>query len=159
MQTIQEAKQYLRDNWEKGIDCPCCGRLVKRYRYRMPSPSARSLIILYRIDKEKPSEWIHVQKEFASRGMNANGMGYILLHWWGLIESKPGNEDTSKRANGYWRITPKGRAFVEGSIRVPSPIYIYDNRLVSRPEGEDTTIDIYEALGTKFNYQELMHGL
>ncbi len=30
MNTISEAKQYLRNNFESGVNCPCCDQFVKQ---------------------------------------------------------------------------------------------------------------------------------
>lgn len=152
MNTIAEGKQYLKDNWEKGVDCPCCKRLVKLYKYKLNSGSARSLIIMYQLEQEH-DDWVHVQQEFAKRGLNANSMNYILLHWWGLIVFKPGNDDPSKRASGYWRITRKGIDFVLGLIQVPSHVFIYNNKKWGVSE---EYVTIHDALGKKFDFRELM---
>lgn len=152
METIAEAKQFLKENWEKGVDCPCCRRLVKLYRYKLNSGSARSLIIMYELEQEH-HDWVHVQHEFADRGLNANSMNYILLHWWGLIVFKPDNDDPTKRASGYWRITDKGVKFVLGLIQVPSHVFIYNNKKWGASE---EYVTIQDALGKKFDYRELM---
>ena len=44
--TIQEAKDYLRANWEKGCHCPCCGQGVKLYPRQPYSTLVKSLIRL-----------------------------------------------------------------------------------------------------------------
>jgi len=35
--TILEAKQLLKDNFAQGIECPCCGQFVKRYKRKLNS--------------------------------------------------------------------------------------------------------------------------
>ncbi len=47
--TMEEAKQLLKDNWEKGIDCPCCTQFVKLYKRPLYSAQAYSLIRLYKL--------------------------------------------------------------------------------------------------------------
>lgn len=155
MNTIQEAKQFLRENMVKGTRCPVCGQIVKLYPYKLNSSSARCLIILYKLDRANPNEWVHIQREFANRKLNANSMDYIFLKHWGLIEPKPGNDDPTKKANGYFRITEKGREFAEGKIELPSHVFVYLNKARRFSE---TKIDIKKALSIKFDYQELMGG-
>ncbi len=153
--TLEEAKQFLRENIDKGADCPCCMRLVKRYKYSLNSGSCRSLIILYRANKQSDGDWVHIQKYFASFGLNANGMNYILLKWWGLIEQQLKNDDKTKRASGYWRITDKGKLFVECGISLPKYVLIYDNRIFGKSKH---LVDIKEVVNKKFDYEELMRG-
>lgn len=33
-ETLEEAKQFLRENWEEGADCPCCTQKVKLWKNR-----------------------------------------------------------------------------------------------------------------------------
>lgn len=49
METIAEAKQYLNDNFENGVECPCCGQNVKKYKYNLFATSALALIDLYKL--------------------------------------------------------------------------------------------------------------
>lgn len=90
--TIEEAKQLLKDNWEKGIECPCCTQFVKLYKRPLYSAQAYSLI-------------------------------------------------------------RKGTDFVEASVTVKSHIRIYDGSFYGLIGKE---ISIKDALGKKFNYEELM---
>ena len=154
MQTLSEAKQYLKDNIQNGVSCPCCNRLVKLYSYNLNSGSTRSLIILYHAHRDNDGDWVHIQRYFASKKMNANGMNYILLKHWGLIESKPGNDDPKKRANGFWRITDKGISFVLGGLALPKYAYVYNNQAI---KFSDELVTVREALGKKFDYQELIY--
>lgn len=155
MQTLEEAKQVLRDNWEEGIDCPCCHRLVKLYRRPLSSGASRSLIILYNINKQNNGGWVHIQNEFAKRKLNVNGMDYGILKWWDFIEPMPNENDPTKKANGYWKITQKGIDFVLGRTDAPSHKMIYDNKLKYE---SDKKITIRESLGNKFDYYKLMDG-
>ena len=72
----------------------------------------------------------------------------------GAIESRQ-NDDPSKKSSGYWRVTDKGRGFLALQITVPKTAVVYNNRL-ERLEG--VFITIQEALGKKFNYEELMRA-
>ena len=75
--------------------------------------------------------------------------------YWGLIVPMPGQRDDGSTCNGWWRLTRRGRAFVRGWIKVPKYAHIYnDEKLwLSGPRWT-----IRDALGTKFNYRELMNG-
>ena len=58
------------------------------------------------------------------------------------------------RATGFYKITELGKKFVAREVSVPMYIFLYNGATVKRLDTE--TIDIYEALGEKFNYNELM---
>lgn len=156
--TLEEAKQYLRENFEKGADCPCCLQFVKLYKRRLNAGACRALILMYRIERasEDFNEWIHVQQEFASRfGLNANSMDYSQAQWWGLIESKPNEDDPTKKDSGFWRLTDLGRSFVRGTWTVYSHARLYNNKCLGFV---GTKQDIKQALGKKFDYEELMNS-
>ena len=54
---------------------------------------------------------------------------------------------------GYWRITDKGREFVENKIKVPERIILYNGEFHGFDGGD---INIIKALNNKFDYDELM---
>ena len=153
--TLGEARQLLRDNWEKGVDCPCCTRLVKLYHYKINSGQARALITLYKLtNQQKPKDgWIHVPQEFAKLKLDAHGMSYHRTALWGLIEQQPVNDDPNKNSSGYWRITEKGKSFVNGRIKVLQSAYVFEGRVMKTG---GNPVDIRDALGKKFSYEELM---
>jgi hypothetical protein len=77
-----------------------------------------------------------------------------LVHWQ-LAELQPNKDDPKRKTSGLWRPTADGVAFVHERIRVPARVYLYDNE----PIGFDSEqITIREALGDRFDYQELMEG-
>ena len=93
-------------------------------------------------------EWVHYKK------CDFTGRDYPYVSLWGLAETRESGE-TAKRMSGFWRITPKGRSFIQGGLRISSHVVVYNNEVV---EFSDTTTTIREALGKKFNYAELMSG-
>jgi len=154
IETLEEAKQLLRDNWEQGIKCPCCGQWVKRYPYKLNSNAAVSLIWIYRLGLDEKDGWVHVQQRFTEVfNRNATAMSYIVLKHWGFIEPKPNNLDPDKNASGYWRITTRGINFVLHGTKEPTHAHVYNNRAVGFAE---EYADIKQALGVKFSYAELM---
>lgn len=145
---LEKAKQELRDNWYEGLDCPCCGQFVKRYKRKLTSSMAVGLISLY----NQSSGWgeeIHISK---IRGVN--GGEFAQLKRWGLI-SDTFNEDKTKRTSGLWTITEKGKLFVNNRIEVPKYCETYNGKTLSFSE-ETTTIK--QALSNRFNYEEMMRG-
>lgn len=146
METIAESKTYLREHWEKGCKCPTCGQLVKLYKRKLNSGMAFFLINLYKAGEG----WHHARNLMHG----SFSMDYAMLRRWGLITEQP-NTDETKRTSGFWRITDAGRQFVEETKTVPTRVHIYNDVIVGFSE-EHTTIR--EALGKRFNYNELMSG-
>jgi hypothetical protein len=74
---------------------------------------------------------------------------------WNLIASVGGNRADGCKHNGHWRITERGEQFVKQQILVPSHVYLYNGKFQGYSQ-ESTSI--LQALGKKFNYNELMRG-
>ena len=150
METIKEVKDYLRNNFEEGVDCPCCGRYVRLYKRKLNSGMALTLI---RLVKLRGTAKTHVKKFLLEHKFN-NGHDWSRLKDWGLLEKVEDDEDDSdSKTSGKWKVTPAGLKFVAGKLTVKSHIHVYDNKLLGL-YGEDITIQ--DALGKKFNYKELM---
>jgi len=147
--TLAEARALVLEARREGIECPCCGQFARTYKRKITGDMASFLIWLVR-QRGEGREWSSVQ------GKRLRGGDYGKLTHWGLAERRP-NGDPTKRTSGVWRPTEKGCAFATqpGIERVPSHLFIYNNKRVGRG---DATVNIIEALGTRFNYEELMHG-
>ena len=142
--SLDKAKQKLRENFEAGIECPCCGRLVKAYKRKLNSGMARALIIIHKLTKD--GTYIHVQNEFVKLGLKATTMDYAYAEKWKFIYADPDQ-------NGYWRITSKGSDFVYDEINVPEYCLVYNGKVY---KWSDNDISIKTALTTSFDYAELM---
>jgi len=148
MDTLENAKQELRDNWQKGVECQCCHQFVKVYKRPIYSGIVKSLIGLYHLD-----DGYHHVSEF-QLGQKSGGGDFAKLVYWGLIEERPKNESTKeKRTSGFWHITDKGRLFVLGELMVLSHIWLFDGKSFGFTGKE---VGVREVLGKKFNYEELM---
>lgn len=149
METIQEAKAYLKENFEKGVNCPCCDQYVRIYRHRLNSQMAKCLIGMYRINYQQSREWVHVLNE-----LKPSNRMYSLMRFWGLIvASEHDDEFLDKKASGYWKITQKGKSFVQGSLEIPKYVFLFNNKKYGE---SDETVNIQDSLGKKFSYTELM---
>ena len=147
-ETLEEAKQYLRDRLEEGANCPCCTQFVKQWKHSVNASIASTLIKLYNLGKEK--EWVHVPTEINPK----NGGMFSIAQVWDLIEPKL-NDDTSKRSSGLWRLTKKGEDFVLNKIKIQKYAHIYEGKAYKFDGG---VFSIQDALGKKFNYEELLNG-
>ena len=74
------------------------------------------------------------------------------LRYWGLLEEELELRPDGGRA-GWWRVTELGEWFVLKEATVPRYARIYDNRCLSLVGDQ---VSITDALGTKFNYDDLM---
>lgn len=155
--TLEEAKKFLRDNWDDGAICPACTQVVKLYKRPITSSMAYALILIYKYLESHPDmEWVHMNNYLntieglpfpVKSGDNAK------LRYWGLIEEMlEVRKDGSKRA-GYWRVTELGKQFVNEEIGVQEYAKVFGSKCYGLA-GEH--VGIKDALGKKFNYKELM---
>jgi len=148
--TLAEAKEWLLGQIESGqiVRCPCCTQDAKMYQRAITSEGARVLIDMYQTDRQ---DWVHAASMKSYKGGDA-----VKPRYWGLIEKMEGTRPDGSTRNGYWRLTDLGRRFVEGTYSPPAWVWTYDEELVAGPSGPPR--GIREAVGRKFNYEDLMAG-
>ena len=160
---LEDAKKWLRARFGKGATCPCCNQFVKLYKRPFSKSIAFVLLLIaryYRRYDVRPEEWLHVpsyiNEVVASNPRRAAAVrgDWAKLKYWGLIEEKPETRADGSPRVGYWRLTERGRQFVNREIRVPSHIYVYNGEALERSVDEQITID--DALSTEFSYAEIM---
>lgn len=147
--SLDEARAWLRERVDAGETCPCCTQFAKVYRRKLSASIARVLIAMW---NNAGSEWVHLP------AIRSRGQDEVLARHWELIEAMPDvtRDDGSSRV-GWWRLTPRGTDFVHNHSRVPKYARIYNNRLLGYDGTE--TVSIIDALGTRFNYTDLMAGV
>lgn len=148
--SIESTKEAFWDRLRAGgeEDCPCCGRFSKMYRRRFNSGTAAQLIKLYRLGGAH--DYIHAS-DLILRGVTGTG-DLTKAKYWGLIIPMP-SSTPDKKASGCWKLTEKGIGFVRGFIQISESVLIFDDRIYG---SSDKTINIQEALKTKFSYAKLM---
>lgn len=139
-------RDWLRKHADKGTVCPACTQTVKVYRRKVNSGMARSLIAMYVIDAYG---WIHLPSQIGARSREEGKLAY-----WGLVEESPDPREDGGRA-GWWRLTAAGRAFVQQQKAIPEYARVYNGRVLGF---DGAMVSIVDALGTKFNYDDLMAG-
>ena len=149
MESIKEAKEYLRDNYKKGCKCPCCDQVVKLYKRKLNSGMATTLIQIHKHSKN----FFHVKDMLREKGFH-NGHDWSLLKYWGLIQELDALPGSTKKSSGQYRVTSKGEEFIYGRAKLPKHILIYNKRFQGFSD-EETTIK--ESLGDDFNYYELLN--
>jgi hypothetical protein len=138
--TIENARKYMSDHFEEGTKCPCCGQFVKKYKRKLNSGMARTLIQIYRHYQD---QYVHVKNMLLSRQYK-NSHDWTLLRHWGILSVHP-EED------GKWKITQMGMSFLKGAP-THSHIYMYNNKFL----GFEGSTTISDALGEPFDLTELM---
>lgn len=144
--TLHEARAQVEQAAWDGIECPCCGQLAKIYKRKFNSNMAVFLISLVQMTLTEPNGWVHHSQ------CKYRGRDYSYIEAWGLAGTRP-SRDSEKRMSGYWKPTPMGLAFTMEQLLIPSHIHLYNNIVVGV---EQTKVTIRDALGDKFNYDELM---
>jgi hypothetical protein len=138
---------------KEGCKCPVCNQNVKMYTKKVDSQMAFFLIKLHRLTKKNPFQnFFHVQDDI---GVTLKvGGSWAKLRYWELIEEQPKDKsNTEKRTSGMWRITDKGMMFVEGSLKIPKYVKLYNMNFYGY---EGDRVSIQESLQDKFSYRELM---
>lgn len=146
---VKQLRAEVQAGAEAGCRCPACDRLVKSYRRAMNADMARFLILLCREYLAKPPDtFVDI------RTISVRGGDYAKLTHWGLVEQAH-NDDPAKRSSGLWRPTPRGLAFAQGTATEPGHVVLLDNQVRGFT---DDRVNIWEALGTHFNFEVLWRG-
>lgn len=138
-------------NADRGYICPTCGSFCKRYFRNLNSNMALTMVVLF---NRKKFGFIHIENFLRQHELPRSGDFPYLIHW-GLMQKMEGKRPDGSSRNGFYKLTDKGRQFVKGEITVKKTLIIYKNKAEGF-EGPET--DIKEALGTRFDYNQLMNG-
>lgn len=143
---LVEAQNWLRHQLDEGAKCPCCTQFAKVYKRKINASMARSLIVMWRAAQ---LEFQHIPTTVGARSREEG-----KLAAWKLIEEEARVRDDGGRA-GYWRVTDLGYQFAHGFVTIPKYAKFYDGRVMGF-EGDRVTVR--DALGDRFDYDELMNA-
>lgn len=146
--SLAQVRAWLRMKRDDGVACPACDQHVQVYRRKINAGMARSLMMMYRVGAR---DWVHVPSEIGARSREEGKLAY-----WGLVEEEKALRPDGGRT-GYWRVTRLGELFVLNRCTVPKYARVFNGELVSLDPSEQ--VSIVDALGTKFNYSEMMAGV
>lgn len=149
---LGEVRDWLRTQADAGTTCPCCTQFVKVYKRSLPSASARVMLALWRNNGGHSFVYLPDLLDTLKGTAHQGGYGTLSQHW-GLIESRPGIRDDGSTRVGWWKLTELGVRFVTERATVPRYADIYNGRCLRR---HGPPWSIRQALGTRFNYDELM---
>lgn len=156
--TLDDAKAFVQTNLRTGCSCPTCGQYAKLYKRPINATMAYALCMIYQHFKRHPNHvWLHIPQFLiqVKRDSTIAGGDVVKLRYWGLLERAAGERDDGSNRVGRYRITELGKNFVEGKIAVPKYVFLYNQRLFRLSEEMAT---IHDALGTRFNYAQLMEA-
>jgi hypothetical protein len=150
LETVAQARDRVRANAEDGCTCPCCGQLVKVYRRRIHREMVLFLARLQRAcDRGRNPHAFYGPRDIRGDGAKASTDGTFLRHW-GLIECEI-VDGAPKR--GRYRITARGRLFINGGERVPAVALFLCGDCIGFEEGTCTASQCY---GEAFDYRAVV---
>lgn len=144
-EAVDEMWRTLRDEGE--THCVACDRYMKVYPRKILPDMARFLLWLVHRHQQS-GQWSHVREYSDTRSGD-----YAKLLYWDLIEPRYSDDGSGRRQSGYWRPTEDGVRFALGHLAVARHALVFDNAVEGYAGG---AVFIREALGTRFDYDELM---
>jgi len=146
--------ETMRDLWKVAIEgdgahCLCCDRWGKVYRRNLNASMARALMWLVN-QEDRGDGWVHVPSSAPPWMLRSHQLPTLQL--WGLVEGFSSG-DSKLQSSGLWKPTQLGVAFANNRATVQKYVYVYNN-MVRDTEGDQ--IFIGDALGSKYNYEEIM---
>lgn len=146
---LGEVRTYLQVEAYDGVRCPACTQMVKVYRRKLNSNMANVLIRF----------WCRYGRcwGYGLDATNDRTGDLAKCRYWGLIVEERERRPDGGRS-GWWQITELGEAFIRQLARVPRYALIFDGSLL-RLDVADGYTNVTDALGDKFNYNELMANL
>ncbi len=149
--TLQEEKERIVAEIEKGTHCKCCGQFVKTYKRKL---NVGMCVVLIYLCKSGIKDYIHVEHFIKEKGLPQSFRAdFHKLTLWKILEAQTEKREDGNPNTGYYKITEKGKCFARNEIEVPESVFIYNNKVEAFSEA---TINIKAALHNKFNYEELM---
>lgn len=146
-ETLDHARAEFAARVADGTRCVLCGRHGKIYRRQVNSGQARKLIVAFR---RFGADWFSMPE--LVRDLGLPGRDEAALNYFGLIESSLGRRPDGGKL-GLWRVTFKGRRYVERALAIPRYALVYNGEVLGF-DGQERMIDA--ALGQAFDWDVLM---
>jgi len=125
---------FIEEMLKRGtVRCGECNRLGTIRKRHLHAAQCRSLLRLYRLDIISDGGWFHTRAFAGARSEKASSDVAYMTHW-GLVTS-----NHKEQGKGMYAITPRGRAFIRGSERVPGWIAIFNNAPIAVAPIEEWT--------------------
>lgn len=146
--SLDEARRILADQLNEGLHCPCCGQYARIYKRKLNATMVKALSLIYKATAPG-LHFAHGPTVLRGSGVFGGDLG--KLAYFGLVEEEKSLREDGGRS-GWWRVTPKGRAFLRGLTHVPKYVHVY-NGTVHEFSGEP--IGVHDV-APRFDYRELM---
>lgn len=148
--TLAEARAYVLEERDGGVQCPCCDQRAQVYRRQIHSRMARDLILCLNaaLASGSPATAVHLPELVHNRGDASK------LTYWGLLQEERIQREDGGRA-GWWHVTPAGVLFARGMLEVPKYALVYNGRCLGM---EGPPVTILDCIGIGFNLAELLAG-
>ena len=147
--SLAQARHEMREKIDKGTRCPCCGRFVKLYKRKL---SAEMVVFLFALCREYRGDFLDIRR---LRTWKYQRGDYAYLAHWGLVEQREGDEP-GKRGSAHWKPTEEAFQFIFRHLKMASHIHMLCGDYLGR---SDKLVSVDDALGEKFDYDELMRGI
>lgn len=151
--SLADARELLEAGLNAGVRCPCCRQWAQRYRRRLSATIARHLVALARAEAAAGvGSFIDWQQASIACGRSPGD--YTKARYWGLVERLDAVDQVAPSA-GWWRLTPRGWAFLAGDLRVNRSAVVYAGAV----DGfEGPLVGIADALREPFDLRALRAG-
>ena len=140
---IEIVRAWMAPQLEQGTSCPCCDRFTKIYKRKFNSGMACFLIDFY---KKYGTSAVNMSDHHPVDQQRAHHQEYEKLPHWGLLT----RTDSSPHL---WSVTPLGVLFLRGETGISKWVWLKHGVCVQKSKDK---INIRQALGSKFDYKELM---
>lgn len=132
--------------------CPITGKIVRIYRHGLHQSQVATLRRLRDRSDKLRQNFIPLEVFTAHRDGNLAKMAH-----WGLVEPLgKSSAYEGEHVGGMWRITPRGRDWLAGKIRVPRQVAIVLGELIGYVDAKDLiTVDQAQA---EFTREALLDG-
>ncbi len=117
-QTLAEAKAHVQANIQEGLYCPVCGKWAKAYERTLCDRTVSYVKMLKSLENE--TDPVKANAAFIDRfGLKSGGEYGVIFRLWDFGR---------KTSPGIWKLTDKGRLFLQGDIQVPRSVVEFDGK-------------------------------
>jgi len=154
--TLEEAQKDFFLSVNRGGACPCCGLHAKIYKRKLYHTMVVALNHFYVHELASSEKGRYHSVTEVLQGAASRGGDFAKLKYWGLLEQQKERKKDNNPRSGYWRITDKGKAFIEGKISVPAAVYVFGARALGFSE---ETVQIRGSEIVMFDYNDTVNGV
>lgn len=123
-----QSKMYAEFDAKLKTTCPCCSTTKRAWKRPLSTSMLKALHILVEYMKGSTQVDFHLESVLKSAACHAAVRGDAAkLRFWGLIER-------SKKSGGYYRLTAEASLFIQGEIKLPTHLVIYEGDVIYESE-------------------------